>query len=170
MLETLCRLTVTMLRSSILYVVSASLLCLVGSAASAQSVTGSPGVVAATPGLVAFWDFAEEAGKPRESKAPGEKHPLIEVGGTIPRVEGGPFSGYAIELDGQHYLHIPHAELRDLDIHGAKAQVSIPVPDNIRYCWAWAPRLAASPRTFPRRAGSLGAPTGAGSRGVWIMR
>ena len=125
MLETLCRLTVTMLRSSILYVVSASLLCLVGSAASAQSVTGSPGVVAATPGLVAFWDFAEEAGKPRESKAPGEKHPLIEVGGTIPRVEGGPFSGYAIELDGQHYLHIPHAELRDLDIHGAKAQVSM---------------------------------------------
>ena len=93
--------------------------------ASAQDITGNPAVVAGTPGLVAFWDFAEGVGKVRESKGTQEKHSLLEVGGSIPRVEGGAFSGYAVELDGQHYLRIPHAALGALDIHGEKAQVSM---------------------------------------------
>lgn len=93
--------------------------------AGAATVTGDPAAVAGIPGLVAFWDFAEAAGQPRESKGTRHRHPLIEVGGDIARVDGGPFSGHAIELDGKHYLRLPHAELGDLNIDGGKAQVSM---------------------------------------------
>jgi hypothetical protein len=41
------------------------------------------------PGLVAFWTFGEEAGRPRLSTGTKERHPLTEVGGRIGRVEGG---------------------------------------------------------------------------------
>jgi hypothetical protein len=78
-----------------------------------------------TPGLVAFWTFDEEAGQPRVSKGRPEKHPLIEVGGPVTRVDGGPFSGSAVLLDGSHHFRIPHAELGDLNIGGKDAQVSM---------------------------------------------
>ena len=82
-------------------------------------------VVTKTPGLVAFWTFGEDAGQPRVSIRTKEKHPLAEVGGPIPRVEGGPFSGYAAELNGKQYFSIPYAETGDLNISGPDAQASM---------------------------------------------
>ncbi len=95
------------------------------SAAFAAVPTGDPSVVRQTPGLVAFWTFGEEGGQPRLSTGTTEKHPLLEVGGPIPRVEGGPFSGYSVEFSGRQYLKIPYAETRDLNISGPDAQVSM---------------------------------------------
>ena len=82
-------------------------------------------VVERTPGLVAFWTFGEDAGRPRVSRGTSQRHPLAEVGGPIARVDGGPFSGYAAELNGRQYFSIPHAETGDLNISGAGAQVSM---------------------------------------------
>jgi hypothetical protein len=82
-------------------------------------------VVERTPGLVAFWTFAEEAGRARVSRGAPQRHSLAEIGGPIARVDGGPFSGYAAELNGRQYFSIPHAETGDLDISGAEAQVSM---------------------------------------------
>lgn len=80
--------------------------------------------VAQTPGLVAFWTFGEEAGQTRCSSGTKEKLPLEEVGGPINRTEGGAFSGYSAQFDGQHYFRIPYAELGGLNISGKGAQVS----------------------------------------------
>ena len=82
-------------------------------------------VVTKTPGLVAFWTFGEEAGQPRVSTGTKEKHPLKEVGAPIARVEGGPFSGYAADLNGKQYFSIPYAQTGDLNISGPEAQVSM---------------------------------------------
>ncbi len=87
--------------------------------------SGNPSVVQKTPGLVAFWTFGEEVGQPRRSIGTKEKHPLLEVGGPIARVEGGPFSGFSAELNGKQYLRIPYAETGDLNISGTNAQVSM---------------------------------------------
>lgn len=81
--------------------------------------------VTKTPGLVAFWTFGEEAGQPRISTGTKEKHPLQEVGGPIPRIAGGPFSGYAADLNGRQYFKVPYAETSDLNISGPDAQVSM---------------------------------------------
>lgn len=86
---------------------------------------GDVGVVERMPGVVAFWTFGEPAGEPRMSQATASPHPLREVGGAIPRVEGGPFSGYAADLDGRHYFAIPYAETGDLNLSGPAAQVSL---------------------------------------------
>jgi hypothetical protein len=82
-------------------------------------------VVAKTPGLVAFWTFGEDVGQARVSTGTTEKHPLQEVGGPIARIKGGPFSGYAAELNGRQYFKIPYAETGDLNISGPQAQVSM---------------------------------------------
>lgn len=82
-------------------------------------------VVTGTPGLAAFWTFDEEAGKQRVSTGTKEKHPLTEVGGPIPRVKGGPFSGFSAELNGKQYFSIPYSETGDLNISGPDAQVSM---------------------------------------------
>lgn len=86
---------------------------------------GNQPVVERMPGLVAFWTFGEAAGQPRRSTGTPQLHPLQEVGGPIPRVEGGPFSGYAAELNGRQYFRIPYAEAGDLNISGTNAQVSM---------------------------------------------
>lgn len=86
---------------------------------------GDATVVTQMPGLVGFWTFGEEAGQPRKSTGTPNEHPLLEVGGVIPRAEGGPYSGHAAELDGKHYFHIPYAETKDLNISGPDAQVSM---------------------------------------------
>lgn len=98
-----------------------SLLFIFGSVADA----GDRRVVASTPGLVAFWTFGEDAGTPRRSSGTAAPHPLREVGGPIPRVAGGPFSGFAADLDGKHYFAIPYAETGDLNLSGPTAQVSM---------------------------------------------
>lgn len=93
--------------------------------AQAQKPSGDAGVVTSMPGLVAFWTFGEEAGKPRLSTGTPNPHPLQEAGGPVPRVEGGPFSGYSVEFNGRQYLKIPYAETKDLNISGPQAQVSM---------------------------------------------
>lgn len=103
----------------------AALLLLCCPVAFAASPTGDRSVIERTPGLVAFWTFGEPAGQPRQSSSTRNLHPLAEVNGPIPRVEGGPFSGFAAELDGQRYFRIPYAETRDLNISGPRAQVSM---------------------------------------------
>ncbi|MFO0926242.1 MAG: hypothetical protein U0736_04270 [Gemmataceae bacterium] len=80
-------------------------------------------VVLRTKNLVAFWDFREANGG-RVDRGPHQFR-LREVGGPIPRVVGGPFSGYAAAFDGKHYLRLPHAELGALDMGGPDAQVSM---------------------------------------------
>jgi hypothetical protein len=94
-------------------------------AASAATPTGRAVVIEQMPGLVAFWSFGEEAGALRASRGAKQAHLLKEVGGPIPRVEGGPFSGYAADLEGKHYFSIPYAETGDLNISGRTAQVSM---------------------------------------------
>lgn len=86
---------------------------------------GEVGIVTNMPGLVAFWTFGEEAGQPRLSTGTRNPHPLTEVGGPIARVAGGPFSGYAADLNGQQYFRIPYPETGDLNISGKDAHVSM---------------------------------------------
>ncbi len=97
----------------------------VASTTFAAEPTGDPTVVEKTPGLVAFWDFGEKAGEVRRSRGTKNPHPLREVNGPIPRVAGGPFSGYAAEFDGKRYFRIPYEQTKDLNISGPKAQVSM---------------------------------------------
>ncbi len=111
----------TLLRPFATFVLSAAL----AAHACAAAPTGDPSVVTRMPGLVAFWTFGEEPGQPRRSTGTPHPHPLQEVGGPVARVAGGPFSGYAADLDGKHYLRIPYAETRDLNISGPRAQVSM---------------------------------------------
>jgi hypothetical protein len=95
------------------------------SAVGFQKATGKPSVVSNTRGLVAFWTFGEEGGQARASTGTKQKHPLAEVGGPIERIAGGPFSGYAAELNGKQYFRIPYGETGDLNISGKDAQVSM---------------------------------------------
>ena len=100
-------------------------LLLASSCPLAAAPTGHRAVVEKTPGLIAFWTFGEEAGQPRRSAATREEHPLTEVGAPIARVAGGPFSGYAADLNGTQYFKIPYAETGDLNLSGPTAQVSM---------------------------------------------
>ncbi|CAN5342483.1 hypothetical protein BH23VER1_BH23VER1_22910 [soil metagenome] len=93
--------------------------------ATAAAPAGDPGVVEEMPGLVAFWTFGEEGGELRVSSGTAQKHALAEKQGPIPRVEGGPFSGFSAHLDGQQWLEIKHDSLGDLNISGPDAQVSM---------------------------------------------
>jgi hypothetical protein len=91
----------------------------------APAPTGDRSIVEKTPGLVAFWAFGEEPGQPRRSSGTRNPHPLVEVGGPVARVAGGPFSGYAAELNGRQFLKIAYADTADLNISGPTAQVSL---------------------------------------------
>jgi hypothetical protein len=86
---------------------------------------GDSGVIERMPGLVAFWTFGEEAGQARVSRGTREPHALQEVNGPIARVAGGPFSGFAAELNGRQYFQILHGETGDLNISGPDAQVTM---------------------------------------------
>ncbi len=92
---------------------------------SLPALAGDARVVTSTPNLVGFWTFGEEPGQVRKSLGTPNEHPLREVGGPIPRSEGGPYSGYAAELNGRTYFSIPYAETKDLNISGPDAQVSM---------------------------------------------
>ncbi len=98
---------------------------LAASLAAAAEPTGDRSVVEKTPGLVAFWTFAEEPGQPRQSTGTPNSHPLAEVAGPVARVDGGPYSGYSAEFNGRQYLKLPYAETRDLNISGPNVQVSM---------------------------------------------
>jgi len=94
-------------------------------AATGDSPSAATRAVRETPGLVAFWTFGEEAGQPRRSLGTREPHLLAEVNGPIPRVAGGPYSGWAAELNGKQFFSIPYAQTGDLNICGPEAQVSM---------------------------------------------
>ena len=99
--------------------------CCLTQAAAAAEPSGDAAAVKATPGLVAFWTFGEEAWRPRPSQGTGREHLLQEVGGRITRVDGGSYSGSSAHFDGRCYLRIPRAKLADLNICGPQAQVSM---------------------------------------------
>ncbi|NLT70156.1 MAG: LamG domain-containing protein [Verrucomicrobiaceae bacterium] len=82
-------------------------------------------VVLETPGLVAFWDFQEEAGSPRLSRGGGQVYALKEQGGTVERAEGGVFGPYAARIARGQWLMVPRQELGELDIHGKEARVTV---------------------------------------------
>lgn len=91
----------------------------------AAEATGDPAVVLQTPGLVSFWTFGEEAGQARKSIAAEGEYPLSEVNGPIPRSDGGPYSGFSMDLNGKQYLQLPYEETGKLNISGPEAQVSM---------------------------------------------
>lgn len=90
-----------------------------------EAPSGDKRTIMNTEGLVAFWDFGEPAKQSRLSSGPTHPHPLRETHGPIERVEGGPFSGYAAELNGSNWFRIPYEETGDLNIGGPNAEVSM---------------------------------------------
>ncbi|HEV7348311.1 LamG domain-containing protein [Telluribacter sp.] len=80
-------------------------------------------VIQQTPGLVAFWDFQEAAGQDRVSKH--GQYRLQEKGGTVERVEDGVLGTYSARLVDEKYFLLSRKELRELNIHGKDAQVTV---------------------------------------------
>lgn len=76
------------------------------------------------PGLIAFWDFQEEPGRPRLSQGAAE-YGLLEGAGPVARVEGGLFGPYAARIDEGQWFYIPRADCPLLDIHGPDAEVTV---------------------------------------------
>lgn len=64
-------------------------------------------------GFVAFWDFKEEQGKDKTSN---NKYPLVDVTGTVERVNEGPLSGYSARFDGGSYLQLENKDLGELNV------------------------------------------------------
>lgn len=94
----------------------------------AQNLSSKQGDVVAkiksVAGLVALWDFSEKPGKTRKAFGKGS-FPLSEVNGKIPRINEGPLSGFSIELDGNHYLNMPHAQSGALNIYGENRGITV---------------------------------------------
>ncbi len=76
-------------------------------ARAAESDAARIAVVTGVPGLVAFWTFGEKAVQPRVSAETKERHALAEV--------GGPYSGFAADVNGKQYFHIPYVEMQRFD-------------------------------------------------------
>ncbi len=115
---------VRLLAMGIVCFIATSLLPFHASLAEEGSRSGED-VVLTTPNLVSFWTFGEDTGEKRCSIIERGSYPLVEVGGPIERVEGGPYSGYAADLNGKQYFKIPYAETGRLNISGPDAQVSM---------------------------------------------
>lgn len=75
------------------------------------------------PGLVAFWNFQEPAGQDRVSKKGGYR--LREQGGPVERTSPGVFGPFSARLSNEKHFLIPRAELKALNIHGKRAQVTV---------------------------------------------
>ena len=75
-------------------------------------------------GLVAFWDFKEEAGQARQAWGRGT-FSLVEMDGTIPRRNEGPLSGYSAQFGSGAYLSLPSAQTGALNIYGTKQGVTV---------------------------------------------
>jgi hypothetical protein len=78
------------------------------------------------PGLIAFWDFQEEAGNERVASA-GKPYRLREVKGTVARADEGFFGPYSARFarNSSGSLAIPRAACPALNLHGPKAQVTL---------------------------------------------
>lgn len=88
---------------------------------------GNPELVSkikSTSGLVAFWDFKEEAGKARKAFGKG-KFPLTEQKGVVPRVEEGPLSGYSALFRDSAFLRLPNSKTVKLNIYGKNRGVTV---------------------------------------------
>ena len=92
---------------------------------SGVSHAGNPEVVKAIDGLVSFWTLGEATGTPRLSHT--GSHPLVDGHSTkVARVAGGPFSGFSARFDGTStFLTLPNADLGNLNISGADAEVTV---------------------------------------------
>lgn len=66
-----------------------------------------------TDGFVALWDFKEEQGK---AKTADNKYPLVDIKGTVERVNEGPLSGYSAQFNGDSYLQLDYKNLGELNI------------------------------------------------------
>ncbi len=89
--------------------------------------SGNPELVSkikSTSGLVAFWDFKEEAGKARKAFGKG-KFPLTEQKGTIPRIEEGPLSGCSALFRDSAFLRLPNFKTGKLNIYGKNQGVTV---------------------------------------------
>lgn len=91
--------------------------------------SGNPELVSkikSTSGLVALWDFKEEAGKARKAFGKG-KFPLEEQKGSIPRLEEGPLSGYSALFRDSAFLRLPNSKTVKLNIYGKNRGVTVMV-------------------------------------------
>ncbi len=76
-------------------------------------------------GLVAFWDFQEDAGQSRIARGP-QPLALKEMKGPIKRSDStGIFGPYAARIKPGQWFMIDRPEISALDIHGKDAQVSV---------------------------------------------
>jgi len=80
--------------------------------------------ITGTEGLVALWDFKEEAGEPRYAIGKGD-FPLHEANGKIERVEEGPLSGFSSIFEDSVYLVLPNAKTGFLNINGNSQGVTV---------------------------------------------
>jgi hypothetical protein len=79
---------------------------------------------ASLEGLVAFWDFREEAGQPRVSRGP-HALALQERNGPIARVDAGFFGPFSARIRPGQWFIVARKDLGPLDVHGRDAQVSV---------------------------------------------
>ncbi len=107
------------MRSCFLLLAAAALL------AGDLAATDPASAVLEVPGLVAFWDFQEDAGQPRLSKGGSLAYALQERGGPVERAEGGVFGPYSARISRGQWLMVPRRELGELDIHGKEARVTV---------------------------------------------
>ena len=94
----------------------ASLIMLIPGLVQAQKNKELAKALKSTDGLIAMWDFKEPTGQHRISNINGNILKLKEHNKPIPRVKGGPLSGYAITLDGDAFLSIPYDQTGVLNV------------------------------------------------------
>lgn len=95
--------------------------------AKTPNLKGNPELVSSiksTSGLIALWDFKEEAGKARKAIGKGE-FPLKEQKGTIPRMNDGPLSGYSALFRDSAFLRLPNSKTGKLNIYGKNQGVTV---------------------------------------------
>ncbi len=81
--------------------------------------------IKSTKGLVAVWDFSEDAGMSRQAKSKMGTFSLHEKNAAIERVGGGPLSGFAAKFTGNGYLSLYSNLTGKLNIYGKAASVTV---------------------------------------------
>ena len=76
------------------------------------------------PNLIAVWDFREVAGQARKAQGRAA-FPLTEQGGTLPRINEGPLSGYSTQFATDTYLSLPNSQTGKLNIFGTGQGVTV---------------------------------------------
>jgi hypothetical protein len=92
-----------------------------------HAAKGNPELVSkikSTSGLVALWDFKEDAGKARKAFGKG-KFPLTEQKGTIACIQEGPLSGYSAYFKDSAFLILPNSKTGKLNIYGKNQGVTV---------------------------------------------